>query len=122
MRARRSAGRRELALWLQREQAVGRHMPGVPGAPQVAVDRDRSAKGVSSTVSAFKEFMNVPADFILFGGRQGRNKINSSIFKIKVILRKITKGKPPRDLSSYQEVLNSDTETVLQEEIIQRRE
>lgn len=69
MRARRSAGRRELALWLQREQAAGQHMPGVPGAPQVAVDRDRSAKGVSNTVLALKEFINVPADFILFGGK-----------------------------------------------------
>lgn len=84
MRARRSAGRREPALWLQREQAAGQHLPGVPGAPQVAVDRDRSVKGVSSTVLALKEFMNVPADFILFGGRQGI-KVNSSIFKISYI-------------------------------------
>lgn len=84
MRARRSAGRRELALWLQREQVATQHVPGTPSVLQVAVDGDRLVKGIWSMVPTLKEFTNMPTDLTDFGERQGRNKINSLIFKIKL--------------------------------------
>lgn len=55
MRARRSAGRSELALWLQRKQEGAQLVPGAPSALQVSVDGDRSVKGVQSLVPALKE-------------------------------------------------------------------
>lgn len=102
MRARRSAGRRELALWLQRKQVAAQHVPGTSNALQVAVDGDRLVKGIWTMVPTLKEFTNVPTDLTDFRQRQGRNKINSLIFKIKLgsDKKKITNGKPPGARSS----------------------
>lgn len=68
MRARRSAGRRELALWLKREQTAGQQVPCVPSL-QVALGGGRWVKGVWSVASNFKESVNVPVHFSLFGER-----------------------------------------------------
>lgn len=60
-----------------------------------------------------------------FGERQGINKINSSIFKIKLVCiktKKLLMGNQKGPGTAYQEVLNSNSETVFHEEIIQRKE
>lgn len=113
MRASRSAGRRELALWLQREQAAGRHVPSALGA----VDEDRSGYGdrAWSLPSRSLRLRQLISPLLEKGCV---DKISSSIFKLK---RGCVKNNYQWGTTRDQEVLNSDSETVFPEKYFRER-